>query len=233
MKTLIIFEPRRTTGALLILVVLLVGAGLDWSAGSHARSGSTIRGRILEACSCMVPCPCNFGRNPAPHDPCDSLAFFLFEEGEVDRVELKGLHFAMVARGGRQGTVYVGTPLSEQQFKVLTKIAEWILGLEGTPLIKTQKAPMSINFDNAIMSGTVDNGTGTRLTGVRLVGSDGKSTIVMSHPMIFGTFPVISAQKGAASKLIVRSDYISFEYQDTNLNNGVFEFSESEVKIAE
>jgi hypothetical protein len=68
-----------------------------------------IKGRLLEACSCMVPCPCNFGQPSSPHSFCKWAAFFELQSGELDGVSLKGLQFAVVARGGSRAVLTGGS----------------------------------------------------------------------------------------------------------------------------
>ena len=47
-----------------------------------------IKGRFSEACTCNVPCGCNFGERPSPHEFCHAMWSYWVKEGHWDRVEL-------------------------------------------------------------------------------------------------------------------------------------------------
>lgn len=188
-----------------------------------------ISGRLLEGCSCIVPCPCNFGAASRPHSFCDSLAFFEFHQGNIEGVALKGLRFAIASRGGSRATLYIDLELSEPQRNALRKIGTWILSLEGTPLSDVRTASVKVDFEDARLAGSIEE-TDAELTAFPLKGNDGRSSIVVSHPWIFGSFPVSSSRKCVVEKLHVRSGGLAFDYSATNANDAVFEFLPSQVK---
>jgi hypothetical protein len=64
----------------------------------------------------------------------------------------------------------------------------------------------------------------------RLTGNDGESDITISHPWIFGSFPVLSSRKLVTDQLRVKAPGLSFDYSETNANDALFEFLPSEVK---
>ncbi len=196
----------------------------------HAQTNTLhkITGRILEACSCSVPCPCNFGQTPQPHAFCDSLAFFEFGEGELDHVPLRGLRFAIAERTRTRAVLYLDSSPSERLIPVARRIASWILSLDGTPLVAVLSASVNVEFGQSKLSGWVV-GTETSLTCVPLVGNDGKSAIILLHPWILGSFPVKSARKCKAERLHVGAPGLSFDYEGTNANDAAFEFSPEQV----
>src|ERR1051325_3296792 len=61
-----------------------------------------LSGDLSEACSCGVPCPCNFGANPT-HPYCWALFSLDIKEGNYGDLSLKGLHLA--GAGGAKGLV--------------------------------------------------------------------------------------------------------------------------------
>lgn len=217
-------ERKFSSEVLTAFFVLVVIA----SASRAAENRVPVKGRVLEACSCMVPCPCNFGRAPAPKDICDSLAVFEFEGGEVDGIALKGLRFALASRGGTRAILYRDVGLSETEHKVLRKVATWILSLEGTPLVADLEAPIRLQFHGSQLSGFV--GDDSRLTVVLLRGNDGESPMVVSHPWMFGRFPIIRAHKGVAQELRVRGPGLLFDYTNSNANDAIFEFPATDVR---
>src|SRR5579863_4997217 len=55
-----------------------------------------ISGDYFEVCNCDVACPCVFGSDPTKGD-CTVLVGWRIREGEMGRVPLKGLGFALAA----------------------------------------------------------------------------------------------------------------------------------------
>ncbi len=135
-----------------------------------------VTGRLLEACSCIVPCPCNFGQKPTPHKFCDSLAFFQIKDGEVSGVRLRSLRFAIAERNGFAATVYLDAGLSEKQRAAIRKLATLILALDGTPLAAVLTSPIHVEFGESRLDGSVA-GAHVKLRAVPLRGNDRESPI--------------------------------------------------------
>ena len=53
-----------------------------------------MRGDVMEACSCNVTCPCNFGGDPT-QTPCEVALAWRIQEGNYGSVPLSGLNFAV------------------------------------------------------------------------------------------------------------------------------------------
>ena len=64
-----------------------------------------ILGDILEACSCDVTCPCNFGGGPTEL-PCEAIFAFRVLEGSYGNIELNDLNFALYLRS--PGLIFQG-----------------------------------------------------------------------------------------------------------------------------
>ncbi len=214
---------RAGLGTLPLLTLLLSGGR-----GAYAAE-PRIRGRLLEACSCIVPCPCNFGRGSTPHDFCESLAFFEVQSGEMDRVPLDGSRFAVAARDGSRATLFLDPRLPAPQRNAIKKIATWILSLEGTHVTDIITAPVIVEFGSGRLSGSIE-GADINLVAFPLRGNDGESSITVSRPWIFGAFPVTSSRKLHAEKLRVRAPGLSFDYTETNANDAIFDFLPSQVR---
>ena len=56
-----------------------------------------MQGDILEACSCNVTCPCNFGGDPT-QVPCDAILAFRIQEGNYGNTQLNGLNMVLYVR---------------------------------------------------------------------------------------------------------------------------------------
>jgi len=61
-------------------------------------------GQLSEACSCAVPCTCNFDEGPSPHHYCYSLFSLEIKHGHYGSVSLDGLH--LVGAHGKKGNVW-------------------------------------------------------------------------------------------------------------------------------
>lgn len=105
------------------LTILCIAVSLPLLA-QPSPAESTITGRILEACSCMIPCPCNFGQAPSPHEFCEYLAIFEFAGGEFHGVPLAGLRLAMVSDRANHNIVYVDSKTPEGSRDALSAIAK-------------------------------------------------------------------------------------------------------------
>jgi hypothetical protein len=53
----------------------------------------TISGALSEACTCNVPCTCNFGQGPSPHHYCYAFFSYHIRQGTFGSVKLDDLHF--------------------------------------------------------------------------------------------------------------------------------------------
>ena len=69
-----------------------------------------------------------------------------------------------------------------------------------------------------------------RVSATPLTGNDGASSITVSHPWMFGAFPVTTSRKCMAHTLHVRVPGLSFDYSETNANDAEFEFAPALVR---
>jgi Protein of unknown function (DUF1326) len=219
------FQRRLYVGCLTLVVAVSLGDALRHT----VRAASTkVAGRLLEACSCSVPCPCNFGRHPSPHGFCDSVAIFQFRQGEMEGVDLRGLRFSIAERSGVAATLYLDPRLSTVQRKALRRIAAWVLTSDGTPLVAVLPGTTTVEFGASNLTGSVE-GARIALKAVPLTGNDGRSGITVSYPWIFGSFPVKASRKAVAERLLVVAPELSFTYSNTNANDADFEFLAEQV----
>src|SRR5437868_3411833 len=80
------------TLALAGVVLAPVGAGTADPAAD--RVPWRISGQLSEACTCSVPCTCNFGEGPSPSHTCWALFSLDIQKGRYGKVDLKGLRLA-------------------------------------------------------------------------------------------------------------------------------------------
>src|SRR5438067_11472641 len=97
-------------------------AGLQWH----------ITGDLSEACSCSVPCSCNFGQSPSPHAFCYALFGLDIQNGSYGNVDLSGLRLAG-ANGPKGGVWYIDERANMEQTEALKAIGDmvWRKALEA------------------------------------------------------------------------------------------------------
>ncbi|MGH9338062.1 MAG: DUF1326 domain-containing protein [Acidobacteriota bacterium] len=63
-----------------------------------------IQGELTEACTCNVPCTCNFGEGPSPHDYCWAMWSYWVKQGRFNDIDLAGVRIGGVeGEGGTLG----------------------------------------------------------------------------------------------------------------------------------
>ncbi|HEY6402533.1 MAG TPA: DUF1326 domain-containing protein, partial [Blastocatellia bacterium] len=72
------------SSCLVILVSLIIA--LRWAI--FAEDPWHISGALSEACTCSVPCTCNFGEGPSPHNYCHAVYAYGIKEGRYNGVKL-------------------------------------------------------------------------------------------------------------------------------------------------
>ena len=87
-----------------------------------------MRGEVMEACSCLTSCPCNFGSDPTQL-PCEAILGWRIEEGHYGNTRLDGLNVVFYARmpgnifqGNWTAGVYLDERANQQQAEALGSI---------------------------------------------------------------------------------------------------------------
>jgi hypothetical protein len=75
------------------IVGVLLSAGL---VTAQVRRPWHLKGEFTEACTCAVPCTCNFGEKPSPNDYCYTMWSYWVQEGNWDQVKLKDVRIGGV-----------------------------------------------------------------------------------------------------------------------------------------
>jgi hypothetical protein len=123
-----------------------------------------IRGDVMEACSCLATCPCNFGSDPT-HLPCDAVLAWRVQAGNYGSTELGGLNLVGYARipgnvfaGNWTMGVYLDQRASPEQAQALGAIFSgqaggWPAALSA--LIANPLAPKQVPIDFQLADGDV------------------------------------------------------------------------------
>ena len=107
---------------------LIVSVPLGSAAETPTKADSQhweLQGDLTEACSCAVPCTCNFGGGPSPHHYCHTLFSLAIEKGHYGDVTLDGLHLAAV-HGNKSKVWYIDSTANPEQAAALRSIADHI-----------------------------------------------------------------------------------------------------------
>ena len=97
------------------------------ASANTAKEGATqpwrLTGDFYEACTCSVPCPCNFGQSPSPHPFCYALWSLDIKDGHYGSTDLSGLKLA-TGNGAKGGVFYVDESATAEQASALKAIGE-------------------------------------------------------------------------------------------------------------
>ena len=159
--------------------------------------GYRLQGKLLEACTCEVICPCWVARDP-DGGKCEGALAYRVESGEINGVDVSGLTIAMMAlipgnvtAGNWKVSVYVDAAASDAQEAALLEVFSGkaggpvadFAGLVGE-IVEVQKVPITFN---------ISEGTGVFEAGPihaeveALMGATGKQTVLAETA--FSTIP--------------------------------------------
>ncbi len=183
----------------------------------------TAKGTLLESCTCAVPCSCNFGEGPSPHDYCHAVFAYKLDSGSAwGATDLGGLVFGG-ADGPKGNLGFLDERATPVQKAALRKIAEKAFA-EGGPAgglrtWETAAITHSVNGNDLRLG--LGNGGGFQARVI--VGRDGKTPVVVENNTVW---PIARAIKGKANPLQFRDPRVGTIHGDgTNANYGAFSFS--------
>lgn len=104
--------------SVLLIAIPQAGSGGALKNGVHWE----IAGDFSEACSCAVPCTCNFGEGPSPRHFCWTMFSLDIRKGHYGKVRLNGLRLA-AAHGDKAVVWYTDQRATPTQFAALKSIA--------------------------------------------------------------------------------------------------------------
>ena len=176
------------------------GCAADAVAISTPRDWAAV-GTLLEACSCSVPCPCNFGQGPS-RSYCHTVYAYRLKSGNYGGISLDGLVFGGgEADKGSMG--FLDSRATAQQKPALEKLAMAVFsqgGASGGPR-RFEVARIMAKDDARRME--VEFGQSGGFEADLLIGRDGKRPIVVENNT---TWPVSRFVKAKTTR---------FTYQDS------------------
>lgn len=193
-------------------------------------------GNLSEACSCGVPCTCNFGQSPSPEEHCWVVASMGIEKGSYNGTNLAGLHLALGS--GKNGTVfYVDQTATPAQFDALKMVAQQISdkmtnywkGVDQKIVDDPQFKVLAVKRaaitqrvgakDNALQVGNAGG-----FESDYLIGLDGKSPIMLLNNW---SINITENIKGKTRRLYYKDEFgNAFDLKATNANQGKFNWTD-------
>ena len=177
-------------------------------------------GTLLEACTCAVPCSCNFGEPPSPHHYCHAVYAYRLDKAVWGGVDLSGLTIAG-ADGPRGGAAFLDERATAKQrpaLKALTRAVWSQGGPANAPDMPFVFAKIATSVVGKNVSLTVGEHGGFAAT--IITGRDGKSPVVVENNTVW---PVPRAIKGKTAMLTMRHPATgAIKTSGTNANYGAF-----------
>ena len=165
----------------------------------------TAKGTLFEACSCSVPCPCNFGQPPT-RGFCHTVYAYRLKSARYEGVTLDGLVF-----GGGEGTAgamgFVDARATPSQRPALEKLALAVFGKGGASGGARKFTLARVEASDTPGQFHLNLGDAGGFTADVLIGADGKNPIIVENNT---TWPVRRFIKGKTTR---------FDYKDTLGNN--------------
>ncbi|PWT93774.1 MAG: hypothetical protein C5B54_01340 [Acidobacteria bacterium] len=195
-----------------------------------------ISGDLTEACSCGVPCTCNFGQQPSPEEHCWALASLAIVKGKYEGINLDGLHLAVGT--AKNGTVwYIDDKATPAQFDALkamsdhmkSKLVSFWKGVDPKVIedpqfkvLAVKRAPITQQVGDK--GNELQIGTFGGFESDYLIGLDGKTPIVLLNNW---SWNLAQSIKGKTKHLYYKDEYgNSFDLKDTNANQGKFDWND-------
>lgn len=195
-----------------------------------------ISGQLSEACTCSVPCTCNFGQGPSPSHTCWALFSLDIQKGRYGKLDLKGLRLGGAL--GAKGIVgYVDERATPQQAQAL----QAIMGHIGQSVMRQALAQDPKAADDPGMkflgfkTARIEQEVGPKSSRLQLgdqggfendyiMGIDGKTPVIIENNW---SWNIQHGIKGKTKRLHYKDEFGNeFDLPDTNANQGQFDWSD-------
>jgi hypothetical protein len=199
------------------------------TSAADAKNGWAIRGALTEACTCAVPCSCNFGAGPSPHSYCWPFYSYHIREGHYGDIKLDGLHFGSAdLSGGR--TMFIDERADERQRAALRIIiARLIIRVPaGEAEAKAKEIEPRIRY-TAVKQDYDERRNHLEVTGLGEFSADYIMGLDKSQPIVVRnntTWRIHDSTKARTSIYRVKSGRDGVNTKDTNSNQGEFDYTD-------
>jgi hypothetical protein len=217
---------KIAASAALILVLFVPGGAQEaknpsGAAGAKSGAGWQAAGTLFEACSCNVPCPCNFGQSPT-RDYCHTVYAYRLKTARYEGVSLDGLIIAG-GEGDKGAMGFLDARAAPEQKAALEKLALALFAKGGA-----SSGPRRFTFtrlaaeDNA-RTFKMEFGDSGGVEADILLGADRKKPIIVENNT---TWPVHRFLKGKTSRFDYKDALGNrLNYTGVNANLGEFTLS--------
>lgn len=187
-----------------------------------------IKGALSEACTCAVPCSCNFGEGPSPHSYCYPFYSYHIEAGRYGDVVLDDLHFGSAdVRSGRH--MFMDERANPQQREalrvIMARVVERVSAEDSEK--KAQEMAEEIRYVKVEQEYDARKNL-LRVAGIGefaadyVMGLDKSAPVVVRNNTTWRIHEAIKA-KTSAYKVKIERDVV--DTKDTNSNQGEFEYT--------
>ncbi|HEV7843609.1 MAG TPA: DUF1326 domain-containing protein [Pyrinomonadaceae bacterium] len=188
-----------------------------------------IAGALSEACTCSVPCTCNFGEGPSPHSYCYPFYSYEIRKGNYGDIVLDGLHFgAADMKSGR--TIFIDERADERQRQALKLIAMRVIVHTSAEDAETRAREYEPSTRYAAITQAYGQGSNHlkvegvgEFAGLYIMGQDKSQPIVVRNNT---TWRVRDTIKAKTSLYRVQVGRDRLDVKDTNSNQGEFEYTD-------
>ena len=187
-----------------------------------------IEGALTEACTCSVPCSCNFGEGPSPHSYCYPFYSYKISTGHYGDIKLDGLHFGSAdLRSGR--TLFIDERASERQREALRLIMARVISRVSTEESEAKAKELASEVRYTSVEQTFDERKNSlKVAGFGEFAADYIMGLDKSQPVVVRnntTWRIRDAVKAKTSIYKVKLGRDVVDTKATNSNQGEFEYS--------
>lgn len=186
-----------------------------------------LTGALSEACTCNVPCTCNFGEGPSPHTYCYVTYSYEIREGHFNGVKLDGFRFGgMETANGN--AMYLDARAEGEQRKALEAVARKAMRVHGDRMgggkfLGLNYVQIKQQYDDR--TDMLDLGGLGGFKTTYIMGRDKTKPVVVVNNT---EWPIKEAIKGKTEYFAIKDKYGNLHSaRNTNSNHGDFEFDEN------
>ena|SRR5439155_20403461 len=218
----------KIVSATVLLATCSILAGIDKPRADHPKPNPNatkptgehweISGELSEACTCAVPCTCNFGQGASPHHYCYSLFALEIQRGHYGKVNLDGLHLA--GAHAKKGEVwYIDDRAAPDQAAALRAIAGRML-TRKTAYFETAR----ITQEASEKGNRLEIGNMGGFEADYIIGLDKKTPVVVENNT---SWNIPKSIKGKTKRLRYKDQHGNkFDMTATNSNQGKFDWTD-------
>jgi hypothetical protein len=187
-----------------------------------------ITGALTEACTCSVPCSCNFGEGPSPHSYCYPFYSYHIRKGNYGDVVLDDLRFGSAdLRGGRY--MFMDERANERQREALRIIMARVVERVSDEDSEKKAKEISGEIRYVRVEQEYDERKNLlRVAGLGEFAADYVMGLDKSAPVVVRnntTWRILDAIKAKTSAYKVKAGRDVVDTKDTNSNQGDFAYS--------